>query len=189
MLKNFLHNIRGAALVEMALTAPVLMLVMVGSAELGRIAYYAIEVQNAARAGAAYGALNVANAFGSSSNIEQAAQNDAPNLTLTFPTAPTQECVCETETTGTPSYNPGSGTGDTTPNPISCYSSGTTLNSDFTSCDAVTSTSQQQVVEYVQVETQATVRAMFPIQFKLWGIGLPTSYTLNGLSRMRVLQN
>jgi Flp pilus assembly protein TadG len=181
MPKNFFRDSKGAALVELALTAPLLLLAMIGSAELGRIAYYAIEVQNAARAGAAYGAQNDSTAFGSSSNIEQAARNDAPNITLTFPTAPTQQCVCETITSGTPSYNPGSGTGDVTPDPISCYSSGTTLNSDFTSCDAVTSTSSQQVVVYVQVKTQATVKTMFHYP------GIPQSFNLTGLSEMRVI--
>jgi Flp pilus assembly protein TadG len=184
MFKLRLRDNRGAALVELALTAPVLMLTMIGSAEMGRIAYYAIEVQNAARAGAAYGAQSDSIAFGSSStSIELAAQNDAPNLTLTFPTAPTQECVCETITSGVPSYNPGSGTGDTTPNPISCYSSGTTLNTDFSSCDVVTSTSTQQTVAYVEVQTQATVKTMFHYP------GIPTSFTLTGLSEMRVIQN
>lgn len=182
-----LRDNKGTALIELALTAPLLMLMTIGAAELGRICYAAIEVTGAARAGAAYGAQNVSVAFGPKfvSNVELAAENEVPNLTLSFPTAPTQECVCETvdTATGAVSYNPGSGSGDSTPSPISCYSSGTTVNSDFTSCNTVTSTSAQQVVEYVQVEPQATVKTMFHYP------GIPTSFTLSGTAEMRVLQN
>jgi Flp pilus assembly protein TadG len=180
MMKQFLRNNAGSTLVELALTAPLLMVIIIASAELGRIAYYAIEVQSAARAGAAYGAQNVAFAFGSPSTIEQAAENDVPNITdMTFPTAPTTACVCETITnsTDTPSYTPSTG-------PISCSSNGV-LNSDFTvaSCGTTNSTESQQVIEYVQVSTQAIVKPMFKYP------GLPSSFTLSGYSTMRVLQN
>jgi Flp pilus assembly protein TadG len=158
----------GAALVELALIAPLLVLMMLGALELGRIAHYAVEVQNAARAGASYGAVNVDNA--SSPNVSQAAQNDAPDLSMTV----TQgfACVCETldTSTNTPSFNPSSGT-------ISCTS--TTI----TSCNAQSSTSTQSVISYVTVSTQATVNPVFQVR------GLPGSYTLNGYSSLRILQN
>lgn len=187
MFKHLLRNDRGSALVELALTVPLLSFMLIASAELGRIAYFAVEVQGAARAGAAYGSTSSANAFGSASNIEQAAKNDAPNITdITFPTAPTTACVCETisTSTGTVSYTPSSG-------PISCYTSPGVLNSDFTpgSCDTNNSTQSQQVVEYTQVSTQATVHTMFHYGFPQWGLALPSSFTLNGLAQMRVIQN
>lgn len=178
MFKQLLRNNSGSALVELALTVPLLSLMLFASAELGRIAYAAIEVQNAARAGAAYGAQNAGTAFGSTTGgssapaIEQAAQNDAPNITdLAFPTAPTQGCVCETNYTSgaTPTITPST--------PGSCTASA------ITNCPAVTSTSSSYVVEYVVVNTQATVKPMFRIP------GIPTSFTLNGSAQMRVIQN
>ena len=174
MLKQLLRNNSGSALVELALTVPLLSLMLFASAELGRIAYAAIEVQSAARAGAAYGAQNSGIAFGSGSAtaMEQAAQNDAPNIAdMTFPTAPTQACVCETNyaSGATPTFN------SSTP--------GLCTASAITNCAAATSTSTSSVVEYVVVNTQATVKPMFHLP------GIPTSFTLNGYSQMRVIQN
>jgi Flp pilus assembly protein TadG len=48
----------GQALVEAAVTAPVLFLLLFGAAELARIAYTAIEVANAAQAGVEYATQN-----------------------------------------------------------------------------------------------------------------------------------
>jgi len=173
MLKHFLRNNSGSAIVELALTAPLLTLMMIGAAELGRIAYCAIEVQSAARAGAAWAVENAALASGYPNTVEQVAKNDVPNITeLTFPTAPTVACVCETVTTSTdtPSYNPTSGT-------TGC---GATV---ITGCTTISSTETQQTVEYVVVNTQAIVTTMFHYP------GIPTSFTLSGYSQMRVLQN
>lgn len=180
-----LRDNKGSALLELALTAPLLMFMTIGAAELGRICYIAIEVTGAARAGADYGAQNVSIAFAPAAiaNIEQAAENEVPNLTLTFPAPPTQECVCETvNTDGTVSYSTGSGSGNSSPSPVPCYSNGS-LVQEFKTCNAVTSTSQQQVVEYVQVQPQATVKTMFHYP------GIPASFTLSGTAEMRVLQN
>jgi TadE-like protein len=47
---------RGQSLVEVALLTPLLLALLIGGIELGRYAYIAILVGNAARAGAAYGA-------------------------------------------------------------------------------------------------------------------------------------
>ena len=49
-------NQTGQALVELSLTLPILFLLLMGAAEFGTLAYSAIEVANAARAGVAYGA-------------------------------------------------------------------------------------------------------------------------------------
>ncbi|MBI3977967.1 MAG: pilus assembly protein [Chloroflexi bacterium] len=45
---------RGQALVELALVAPVLLLMLAGALDLGRIFYYQIAITNAARVGAGY---------------------------------------------------------------------------------------------------------------------------------------
>src|SRR6185437_14907439 len=94
-----LRNDRGSAFVELALVLPLLTLVLIGAVELGRIAYFAIEVSNAARAGVAYGAQGPTTAT-DTPNITNAAQLDAadvPSLTVTSSTS----CVCETVNTST----------------------------------------------------------------------------------------
>lgn len=162
----------GAALVEMALTAPLFILLMLGGIELGRIAYYAIEIQNAARAGASYGSVNIGNATATISNIQQAAKNDAPDISNLVVVTPGTTCVCETlnASTGTASFNPSSGT-------TSCTSS------TITSCTTVNATTIQSVVGYVTVSTQANITPIVQIP------SLPSSYTLNGYSALRILAN
>lgn len=184
MSKHRLRDNRGSAMVELALTLPLLVFMLLGAAELGRIAYYANEVEGAARAGAAYASQNVIYALGSptgspTANIEAAAQADVPNIgNLTFPTVPTVACVCETVPTngGTPTFNPSSGT-------TSCA----LTNSIISSCTALNTTETQSVIDYTIVTTQAQVNSMF--NFKLGRFSLPTSYTLNGYAALRVLQN
>lgn len=159
---------RGAALVELAVTAPFFLLILMGAFELGRLAYYAIEVENAARTGATYGAVNVGNS--TSPNIIQAAKDDAPNLTLAVTKG--TGCVCETLTTstGAETFNPSSGTAACTP-------------AFFASCSSENSTSIDNPLGYVTVSTQATVNVLFHIP------ALPNSYTLHGYSQLRILQN
>ena len=48
----------GQALIETSISASLLILLMLGAVEFGRAAYVAIEVSNAARAAAQYGAMN-----------------------------------------------------------------------------------------------------------------------------------
>lgn len=84
---------RGVALVEFAIAIPLLMLLLLGAAELGRYAYFSIIVANAARAGAQYGSQNGTTAL-DSTGIQAAAQNDGTNgiSALTVSTSPT--CWC-----------------------------------------------------------------------------------------------
>jgi Flp pilus assembly protein TadG len=82
---------RGQSLVELALLVPLLLLLLVGIIEIGRFAYYSILVANAARAGAQYGAQNLATAA-DIAGIKLAAKNDGlATLTVT----PTQLCGCD----------------------------------------------------------------------------------------------
>ncbi len=69
----------GSALVELALTLPIFVLLLVGVAEFGRLAYAGIEISNAARAGVAYGAQSHITAS-DSAGMQQAAINDASNI-------------------------------------------------------------------------------------------------------------
>jgi Flp pilus assembly protein TadG len=82
----------GQALVELALMFPIFILLLVGAAEFGRLAYAAIEVSNAARAGASYGSQThiTASDF---ANIELAATQDAANISGLTATA-ADSCAC-----------------------------------------------------------------------------------------------
>jgi Flp pilus assembly protein TadG len=82
----------GQSFVELALVLPIFILLIVGAAELGRLAYASIEVSNAARAGVAYGAQNHITAS-DNAGIQLAATKDALNVTSLVATA-TQSCSC-----------------------------------------------------------------------------------------------
>jgi Flp pilus assembly protein TadG len=86
---------RGQALVELAFILPLLVLLMVGAIELGRFCYAAIEVSNAAGAGARDGAQNYVTAY-DFPGMQRAAVNDGPNVSgLTAATPPPQRiCYC-----------------------------------------------------------------------------------------------
>jgi Flp pilus assembly protein TadG len=72
-------NHKGSAMLEFALSMPILMLFLFGTADFGRLFYYSIEVANAAAAGAVYGSLNSGN-MTDTSGISSAAKNDAPEI-------------------------------------------------------------------------------------------------------------
>lgn len=165
---NFRDN-RGSALLELALTAPLFVSMMMGGVELGRLAYFAIEVENSARAGASYGSVNYGNAFSSAgqADTEQAAKNDAPDISGLTVNTPLTYCVCETITGGTPSFSS-----------VQACNSAT-----ITSCKGESSTTQYYVIDYVKVDTQSTIDPLIHLP------GLPKTYTLVGSSRLRVLQN
>ncbi|HEV2133527.1 MAG TPA: TadE/TadG family type IV pilus assembly protein [Terracidiphilus sp.] len=166
-----LRGDRGSALLELALTAPLFVTLMMGAIELGRVAYYSIEVVNAARAGASYGSVNYGNAFSTSGQADtvQAAKNDAPDVSSLTVTNPLTYCVCETLT-------PSSGSA-TFSGVKSC------LDPTITSCTTESGTTQQYIIDYVKVDTQTTIDPLIHLP------GLPTTYTLRASSRLRVLQN
>lgn len=91
------HEEDGQSLVELALTVPILLLLLLGAAELARVAYAAIEVSNAAEAAVRYGAQNSSTA--SPLNwpaIQATAATDAANLPLASVT-PELVCGCSDE--------------------------------------------------------------------------------------------
>jgi Flp pilus assembly protein TadG len=69
----------GQSVLEFALLAPFLLLMLVGTIEIGRFAYFAIEATGAARAGVQYGAQSLMDSK-DLAGITIAAQNDAPEL-------------------------------------------------------------------------------------------------------------
>jgi Flp pilus assembly protein TadG len=80
------------SLVELALLMPLFILLLLGSAAFAQFAWAAVLTSNAARAGAAFGAVNIDNAA-NSDGIKAAAAADSVNITgLT--TTPTTFCAC-----------------------------------------------------------------------------------------------
>jgi Flp pilus assembly protein TadG len=65
----------GQGLVEFALTLPLLILILVGVLDLGRLSFAAITVTNAAREGARYGAANPC--YSACTTIQARAKNEA----------------------------------------------------------------------------------------------------------------
>lgn len=76
--KTFLSQ-TGQALVESSFSTSILLLILLGGAELARAAYCTIEVTNAAKAAVQYGAQNASTA-GDTTAIQAAAENDASDL-------------------------------------------------------------------------------------------------------------
>jgi len=161
MLRRNLREDRGQAFVELALVLPILILLLVGAAEIGRLAYASIEVSNAARAGVAYAAQSHTTAAdnGATGGIVQAAQNDAPNITNLHAT-PTYSCSCE-GSTGT----------------MSAFSSCDNTIANLTTCP-----SPSRIVLYVQITTWADMNTLFRYP------GIPSSIRLQGFANMRVEQ-
>lgn len=79
-LRFLFHRQSGQSLVEIAVTLPILTILLLGGAELARLAYASIEVTNAAKAGAQYGDQNHAFASTDNGGMTIAAQADAQNL-------------------------------------------------------------------------------------------------------------
>lgn len=172
MTMQSIRNDRGSAFVELALVLPLLVLLLIGTAELGRIAYASIEVTNAARAAVAYGSQNLATAQDTAGQMPVVAAADASDLTAmgaTLATTTSMACVCDT--------------GSSTPS-VSCSSAQTQCCPPTETSFCVSSPSYTgNLVHYVQANTTATVSTMFNYP------GLPNSYTLHGFAQMRVVQD
>src|SRR5437867_1500977 len=82
----------GQALVELALSIPLLLLLLFGAGDLARAFYTAVTLTNAAGVGATFGSRSV-DAASDVAGITQAAQNDAQNLIGMSVTA-TKYCQC-----------------------------------------------------------------------------------------------
>ncbi len=158
MLRRNLRENSGQAFIELALVLPIFILLLVGAAEVGRLAYASIEVSNAAHAGAVYAAQTHTTAQ-DATNIQLAATRDAPDVTSLTATA-TYSCSCES-TTGVMTLS-GSCTG---------------ISTAVGSCP-----SPSRIVLYVQVTTAAPVDTLFHLP------GIPSTVTLRGFASMRAEQ-
>lgn len=102
----------GQSLIELAVSLPLFLVIIAGTAEMANIAWAAIQINNAARAGAQFASQNHANAV-DTTNITQTAKNDAPSITnMQVTSQQTCTCVDSTGTAGTP--DPGCTTTTTT---------------------------------------------------------------------------
>lgn len=90
----------GGALIETALTVPLLIILILGAVELAQVAYASIEVANAARAAVAYGAQNGGTA-GDTTGITYAATHDAANVPSLTVATPTISYICSDGTAAT----------------------------------------------------------------------------------------
>ena len=82
----------GHAIVELAVTMPMLLMLLFGGGDFARAFYAAVTVTNAAGVGAMYGTRSVG-AAGDVAGITQAAQNDAQNL-IGMTVTTTKYCQC-----------------------------------------------------------------------------------------------
>jgi Flp pilus assembly protein TadG len=134
LLRHGLKDEQGQSFVELALTLPVLTVILLGAAEFGRLAYAAIEVSNAARAGVAYGSQTLITAA-DITGMKNAATNDGSDIltwaSVGLSATAFQTCKCSNGTA------------------VTCANAGTTC------------VSPAHVLLYVQVNTQATVDPLF----------------------------
>ncbi|HEV2325668.1 MAG TPA: TadE family protein [Terracidiphilus sp.] len=82
---------RGQSLVELAVSVPVLGLLIFGSVETAKVIYASIELSDAAMAGVQYATRNPI-AAADSNGIQNAAAADAPNLAIN--TTSSLSCIC-----------------------------------------------------------------------------------------------
>lgn len=127
----------GSALVELALSLPLLSIMLLGSAEFARLAYASIEVSNGAHAAAIYAASSLA-ASSDSGGITNAANSDAGNLVggnAISVTSVTSACTCA----------------DTTYTPSSCNDNATCVNNNTSMVTAVSVQTQSTFSPLVHV--------------------------------------
>jgi Flp pilus assembly protein TadG len=158
-MKKNLKSQAGGALVEFAITIPLLMLLLVGLIEIGRLTYFGIQVANAARAGAQYGALSNPNTTGE--NMQVAAQNDGRNSIANLQTTAQYVCACWKSSSGTMT--------PTAPSVAAC---------------SVPCSTGGHTVTYAQVSVSGTMRPLFDYGF----LGLPDRWVVTRIATIRVLQ-
>jgi Flp pilus assembly protein TadG len=158
-LRDHLCESGGQAFVELALVLPIFILLLIGAVEVGRLAYASIEVSNAARAGAAYGAQTGTTAS-DFTNIQLAATQDAPDVTSLSAT-PSLSCSCESSAGA-----------------ITTFSSCSNTVTNLTTCP-----SPSRIIQTLHVTTTAQVNTLFHAV-----PGIPSTVTLQGQAIMRVQQ-
>jgi len=90
--RKILCSEAGQSILEFAILTPVVLLLLVGAIEIGRLAYLSILVNNAAHAGVQYGAQSLATAS-DNTGMQNAALNDGQNIAGLTTTA-SHYCTC-----------------------------------------------------------------------------------------------
>jgi Flp pilus assembly protein TadG len=107
--QRFAYCKKGQAIVETALLLPILMLLVMGSADLGRVFYYSIAVTNAAREaarqGTYYDPASNGNKFDDYADVLAAARLDVPgDVTLNTPAISPSHCLTGQPSSWSPYY-------------------------------------------------------------------------------------
>jgi len=127
----------GSALVELALSLPLLTIMLLGAAEFARVAYASIEVANGAHSAAVYASYSQA-ASADSGGITNAANSDAGNLVggnAISVSSVTTACTCA----------------DTTYTPSSCSDNSTCVSNNTSMITAVTVQTQSTFSPLIHV--------------------------------------
>jgi Flp pilus assembly protein TadG len=117
-MRRLLRHQGGGALVETALTAPLLLFMILGLVEFGRVAYIAVQASNAARAAVSYGSQNQITAS-DTNGMQLAAQLEASGLAsqnVNLSVNAVGNCACSSP--------------DTTTTPFACANASTALCPD-----------------------------------------------------------
>ena len=156
-----LRDQRGGALVELALVVAFFATpLLLGTADVGILVYYSIEVTNAAAAGATY-AMQSTTYCADTSGITSAARAEAADFSgTTLIVTPSVFYVCSTTITGTR------------------YTGSNAQSAATSACTGGTN----HALQFVEVTTSASVSPLLQIA------GLPTTFTLAGGSTMEVEQ-
>lgn len=157
--RRTLRSQSGQSLVELALITPILLLLVIGTVEMGRYASLSILVGNAARAGAEYGAQNPTTA-GDTTGIRNAALADLQDISSFNP----QPTVASTFVCG-------------------CDNGGTIIPSPETNAACgVTCNVGSHLVTSVQVTVTGTFTSMFSYP------GIPPQLTITSTATERVAE-
>lgn len=148
----------GQALVETALTMSLFVVMMLGAVELGRLAFAAIEINNAAKAAAQYAAQNHATALDQTGMLS-AAQSEYFNSSSVQLISPS----------GTSGYS------------CTCASDGSTASCSNNSLTAPSCSGSYAEVT-LTVKTQTSFDPLIHVP------GLPGPFTLQGTAIQKVLQ-
>ena len=150
----------GNALIELAASLPLYLVLILGAAEIANLAWASVQVNNAARAAAAYAAQSRANSSPANiANIALAAQNEAP-MFITSPSTQvtsTQACSC-----------------------VGSDGSSAAIPCDQNALGACPSPGVIQVSVQVNIQAPVTPFVHYP--------GLPATYTVNSQATMGVGQ-
>jgi len=146
--KTRIDRQRGATLVELALLLPVLTLLFVGVFDVGRGCYFALEVSNAARAGAQYGYQSSGTMI-DTTGIQNAAMKDAADIGPSGASCSQSACW----SSGYPQSSWG------------CMCSDGTQKSKFCAAGTLTCSTNSRQVNYVDVKTQAAYTPLIPWPF------------------------